>query len=359
MKCYASGYVIPAKKGEDLHAVSFSRTNASFKFAQASQHSQLPHHSTQLSVLEATAMDASSLPSTVEVASSSVLLSLLLPSTGDALEDSRRFRTIWTSLLEHNPALFERVSTVFLLSEGGPTSAAAREVSLTLPRLRIACIASPSLGRCFNDLFMAAVASDAPYLLHWDDQHVCHRPFWLSATAVMEYSGRELSQLQLTDDWSDLPSARVSLRDGHFLVAPHPDRPGAQALNPEAYRHGEPFVSRWPVWSLRPSLNRLSKLRAAYYAGMVRQPFDEAMSYLELQWSVGRRFEALGCLKGVLQPHAAVTRWSGRDVDGDCVHDDDGTGCSEEGERTDSDDIHSGFCDDAMENRGDGTTSEP
>jgi hypothetical protein len=237
------------------------------------------------------------------------VLSLLLPDTGDGSTDLRTFRGIWSSLQQTNRHLLGEVRAILCLSlapcilkEAVTSEIEATGVADGIP---IHHICDSSWGRCLNDAFIFAVSCDrAKYWLHVDGEHVCSRPFWNSAVAVLRGPGAYLWQLQITDDWDDLPEERLLERDGFTEVVPHPDAAGRDALDPDDYVDDEPFLSRWPVFSLRPGVFLLDHFRRATACGLSLRPFHEDSAWAPLQWRFGAKLEELGARKGVLTPAA-------------------------------------------------------
>ena len=253
-----------------------------------------------------------------------VILSFSLPDSGDALADLKLFRKVWCSVAEKNPSLLAQTHLLLLLSvreqeEEDVTAEATRQkVAATMASLtrelrpsapRAHLIRAKDHGKRFNQALSWALAAESmTYWVHWDDEHICCRPFWNSARAVLEGAGRDLWQLQLTDDWTGLPSARRLLHEGFTVVVPHPDEARKRSLDLDAYVDAEPYLSHWPVFSLRSNVQRLAPLREAVFSGKLdARPFREgAESWTALQWRFGLLFEAVGGINGMLEPHAAV-----------------------------------------------------
>jgi len=231
-----------------------------------------------------------------------VVLSLSLP---EGAEDLQAVRAAWQSLVAKNEQLLRDTRAILLLEVQPDASAAAlaSEIALAGHDVPVHRLSSSSWGRCFNDALLFAVSCDrARFWVHLDDEHVCTRPFWNSARAVLRGPGAHLWQLQLTDDWRDLPAERLVAHDGFTEVLPHPDAQTKEWLDPKRYRDAEPYLSRWPVFSLRPAAHALEHFRSS--RGLLLRPFDEEADWAPLQWQFGLRLEQLGARKGVLDPPA-------------------------------------------------------
>jgi len=236
-----------------------------------------------------------------------IVLSLALPATGDAAADLAVFRRCWASVADKNPTLVASAHAVMLLGleSDGVLEAAAAELRDAIGA-DVYRLSGSSWGRVFNDAFLCATSCHrAKYWVHVDDAHVCCRPFWNSARAALRGPGSDLWQLQLSDDWDDLPEERLVRRDGFTEVLPHVDAAAKARLDPEDYWDGEPYLSLWPIFSLRPFVNNLEKFRGAAALGSLpNRPFDEEAGWTALQWTFGLRLEQLGARKGVLNPPA-------------------------------------------------------
>jgi hypothetical protein len=132
------------------------------------------------------------------------------------------------------------------------------------------------------------------FWLHWEESWVCTRPFLASALDVMRTS--DLTQLQITHDWLDVGEPRlvrkVTPTQGTSFVQVLPDaNTGTSGSN---VRHG------WPLYSLRPGLNRVDFCRQV-------GRFDEnpRMWPVKFEREFGQRWWRRGATKGVLTPHAA------------------------------------------------------
>jgi len=255
-------------------------------------------------------------------ASRDIILSFLLPDTGDPVADLKTFRSVWSSLHEKNRDLLRETRAILCLGTvPGILKASITsdiEASGAADGIPIHHICVSSWGRCLNDAFLFAVSCDrAKYWLHVDEEHVCARPFWNSATAVLRGPGAHLWQLQITEDWSDLPGERLLERDGFTEVLPYPDPREREELDPDDYADEEPFFSMWPVFSLRPGVFLLQHFRAAAARGLSLRPFDEASDWAPLQWRFGLRLEELGAKKGTLTPASFVYAAESTEMDED------------------------------------------
>jgi hypothetical protein len=242
-------------------------------------------------------------------ASRDVVLSFFLPGTNDAAADMKSFAAMWRSVVERNSQLLRETRVVLCLSLA-PSSLKEAVTCLlkeTLEGFAIHHISDASWGRCFNDAFLFAVSCDrAKFWLHLDEDHVCVRPFWRSAVAVLRGPGAHLWQLQVTNDWEDLPGERRLEGDGFAEILPFHNPDGRAAVDVDCYEDEEPYLSMWPIFSLRPGVFALEHLRRAVDRGLALRPFDEASDWAALQWRFGAKLEQHHGRKGVLMPAAFI-----------------------------------------------------
>lgn len=126
------------------------------------------------------------------------------------------------------------------------------------------------------------------YWVHWEDSWVCTRPFFPSAVRLMDRHPR-VCQLQLTGDWKDDSSDD----DGLQVLRPPP----RDQWDKDAYRQESLDLAAWPLFSLRPSINRLSFFQrhaADFY--FLEHPY---LWPLRFEWEFGRLFLRNGGVKAV------------------------------------------------------------
>jgi hypothetical protein len=240
-------------------------------------------------------------------ASRDVILSFFLPDTEDGAVDIKAFTTMWRSVIERNSQLLRETRVILCLSLApsvlkGAVSSILEE---TVEGVAVHHLSDVSWGRCFNDAFLFAVSCDrAKFWLHLDEDHVCTRPFWRSAVAVLRGAGAHLWQLQVSNDWDDLPEERLMEGDGFTEIVPYHDPEGRATFDADNYEDEEPYLSMWPIFSLRPGVFLLEHLRRAVANGLPLRPFDETSGWAALQWRFGTRLEQLRGRKGVLTPAA-------------------------------------------------------
>lgn len=244
-----------------------------------------------------------------------VLLFLVSPPGGDCSEEEHHAAACaaWESLWAHNACLRPHLDSVLLVGVGsGGLKSEARLHSLwrtaqaQLPELaaqsRVVSLMRPCMGRALNDAMHWCTGGRANYVLVWDDAHRCSRPFWASARHVMAYTGLDVWQLALSErEYSELPPERFEERDGHSRVLPHPDEAAKRRLDPDTASDAE-LACLWPGFTLAPALHDMNYLRRAR---MPRFSEGKDVSWLWLQWQVGKHWEAAGGVCAVLEPAPA------------------------------------------------------
>lgn len=119
------------------------------------------------------------------------------------------------------------------------------------------------------------------YWIHWEDTWVCARPLLPELIQMME-KNTQVSQLQLTGDWKDMPGSRA-LRDITILpLPPQEDNQGANIYERKIE------LGTWPLFSLRPSINRLSFFQR--HANDFYFLEDPHLWPLRFEWEFGRIF---------------------------------------------------------------------
>ena len=121
--------------------------------------------------------------------------------------------------------------------------------------------------------------SDKKYWVHWEDTWTCTRPLFPEIVRVMD-ANPQVSQLQLTNDWNMMP---YQSRNKDITI-----------LKPLHYHEKTIYdveqieVGTWPLFSLRPSINRLSFFqrhgRDFYFME------DPNLWPLRFEWEFGRIF---------------------------------------------------------------------
>lgn len=117
------------------------------------------------------------------------------------------------------------------------------------------------------------------YWIHWEDTWTCSNPLLPDIINMME-KHPQVVQLQLTDDWKKIPHS-ISLQDITILPPPPKD-------DKTIYDRNQLEIGMWPLFSLRPSINRLSFFqRHAKDFYFLENPH---LWPLRFEWEFGRIF---------------------------------------------------------------------
>jgi len=94
--------------------------------------------------------------------------------------------------------------------------------------------------------------SDKKYWVHWEDTWVSTRPLLPDLVHLMDQNP-QVAQLQVTDDWKKMsPSHTIEKKDITILKPQHDYTKDVHEMKDRI------TLEQWPLFSLRPSINRLS-----------------------------------------------------------------------------------------------------
>lgn len=123
--------------------------------------------------------------------------------------------------------------------------------------------------------------SKKKYWIHWEDTWLCTQSLYPDLVRIME-KNPTISQLQVTDDWKNISSShKMDLDDIHIIIPSH-------QYTKNVYEEEQVDVGKWPLFSLRPSINRLSFFQrhgTDFY--FLEDPY---MWPLRFEWEFGRIF---------------------------------------------------------------------
>lgn len=134
------------------------------------------------------------------------------------------------------------------------------------------------------------------YWIHWEEAWEVRAPFLEDAFKAMDST--DLTQIQLTGekgkvDWMDMPDSNKSCK-GRIceITAMH----GIDKVLEYDAKSDKIFeaLSRWPLYSLRPSINRVKP-----HLTLGRFNEDSALWPIKFEWDYARRWYRAGCKKGV------------------------------------------------------------
>lgn len=141
------------------------------------------------------------------------------------------------------------------------------------------------------------------YWIQWEDSWFPERGFLDRALAIM--NGTEITQLQFTKlngkvNWLDIPMERQLRRGEYVEIKAASDIDSF--LNKSPYEYKTAWSKSWPLFSLLPSINRVSHIRP-----LGRFSTDPALWPIKFEWDFARRWYVAGGRKAVL-PDGPVIR---------------------------------------------------
>jgi len=158
------------------------------------------------------------------------------------------------------------------------------------------------------NLILAAV-QPYDYWIQWEDSWFPERPFLARALDVM--TSTKISQLQITHSrkyvsWLDVPLERQQ-KQRTWNGTEYVEIKEAPELSEYLGRFAKDYTTDWnkkgwPLFSLQPSLNRVSHIR-----GLGNFSTDPALWPVKFEWDYGRRWIQAGGTKAVL-PDGPVIR---------------------------------------------------
>lgn len=136
--------------------------------------------------------------------------------------------------------------------------------------------------------------SKQKYWIHWEDTWVCSRPLLPDLVSLMDQH-RHVSQLQITGDWQNVDN-KLNLGEISLLKPP-------VSFYDENQVYGELDATTWPLFSLRPSINRLSFFQRHGKDFYFLE--DPHLWPLRFEWEFGRIFLRNKGVKAITnQPYA-------------------------------------------------------
>jgi len=136
------------------------------------------------------------------------------------------------------------------------------------------------------------------YWIHWEDTWLCKKTFFPELIETMN-ENKDIVQLQLTADWLDDVSPKHQLERGNNIVVLIPQTKHLKSI----FEIDNINVDTWPLFSLRPSINRLS-----FYQQNTQDFYfieDPHQWPLRFEWEFGRIFLRNKGVKAVVKSHYA------------------------------------------------------
>lgn len=139
--------------------------------------------------------------------------------------------------------------------------------------------------------------SGKKYWVHWEDTWVATRPLLPDLVHLMDRHS-DVAQLQATDDWKNMPSQYTLHRGDISVLVPQ------YAYDRDIYEMRDVVsLETWPLFSLRPSINRLSFFQRHARDFYFKE--DSQLWPLLFEWEFGRIFLRNGGVKAITKsPYA-------------------------------------------------------
>ena len=139
------------------------------------------------------------------------------------------------------------------------------------------------------------------YHMHWEETWQATKPFIKKAITIMDNS--DISQLQLTNDWLNLDNNRYDKYNGYRIVKL--DKLYNSLVNTvETYTKNKNkygYGIMWPLYSLRPSINRVSQ-----YAKIGYFSEDVKLWPVVFEYEYAVRWIESGAIKAIIDPYIAI-----------------------------------------------------
>lgn len=141
------------------------------------------------------------------------------------------------------------------------------------------------------------------YWVHWEESWIASNASFLKkAINIMDHD-KSITQLQFTPDWTDASLSRLDDHGDYIIVSLH-----AQYKDiPHDPKNFDALVSQyglnvmWPLYSLRPSINRVK-----HYLGIGKFDEDPKLWPVRFEYEYSLRWVDAGCVKAVIAPPVAM-----------------------------------------------------
>jgi hypothetical protein len=152
------------------------------------------------------------------------------------------------------------------------------------------------------------------YWIHWEESWYATRPFLGRALTIMDQN-QSITQFQFSKfqngvtDWMEVPPSRRTCSSDWCFVSP-PKYAGVlqEAIFDDPFKYQFWWArTNWPLYSLRPSLNRIAHYEFAFKNGFSKIP--ELWPY-RFEWEFARRWVKAGCVKAVFQDGPVTRAWN-------------------------------------------------
>jgi hypothetical protein len=146
------------------------------------------------------------------------------------------------------------------------------------------------------------------YWIQWEDSWFIDRPFLARAYSIMNTTS--ISQLQVTRDdesvsWTNEDSKISKTTDGTEFIRIHPSHNLNKFLTKNVTEYTNDWIGQggWPLFSLQPSINRVSDIYTLPYFSN-----DPALWPVKFEWDFARYWVLNGNTKAVLPDGPAIRK---------------------------------------------------
>lgn len=211
--------------------------------------------------------------------------------------------TMDSILRHHPPAVLNRISRWLIVNEWAADGANdwAERVTQRYPFVTFIQKGARQKGQAAS---MNLILEEVPlytYWIHWEETWPCKRSCLDRMIDVIQYSS--ISQLQVTRhkgvvNWTDSKNSLLERTTPSEMRTRYIEiRPTAEVLastTKSVWDFNDSYFSSWPLYSLLPSINRVSAIGVG--------PFntDPRLWPIKFEWEYGRRWLAAGGTKAVL-----------------------------------------------------------
>lgn len=139
------------------------------------------------------------------------------------------------------------------------------------------------------------------YWIHWEESWWIDKPFFTNAFSIMDST--DIDQLQFTRNeknahWLDVEPERLQCTPEYCRVDYPIDK---SFVETDPYNPPENFIQNWPLYSLRPSINRV-----AFFKRLGHFKTDPELWPLKFEFEFAQRFYRAGGKKAALRAGPVV-----------------------------------------------------
>jgi len=216
--------------------------------------------------------------------------------TGDRWD---RFCSAIDSLQKfHTPATLSRISRWVVINEYSAESKIdwVKKVRERYPFIECIQKGASQKGQAASMNLCLSIIAGSRFWIHWEEAWETRATFLDDAFTAMETS--DITQLQFTYNngtvnWLDVEQSRIHCGERVCRIDAAPDTANYTSTSP--YEMGKEKLKAWPLYSLLPSINRVSD-----YLWLGEFSEDPALWPVKFEWDYARRWWARGNKKAVL-----------------------------------------------------------